>query len=377
MVPSVLLLLLSGVIIRYISIYFNLPLYTFDTLLPLLGTVGLILIVFEGALELRYDAGKKKLIRNAFFAALFILLLTSFSIAFFLQYFTQQPLYICLLNAIPYSVISSAIAIPSVASLQDMKKEFIVYESSFSDILGIMVFNLILVNESFTGNLIVEFSRDVLLLGLLSLLCCFGFFYLMGRMKHHVKFFLIISALVLVYAVGKQLHVSTLIIVLAFGLFMCNIQLILQKMSQLPWLERLKTILSYPSIGDDVKSLHQLSAESAFLLRTFFFLVFGYTLALDELFQVNTVLLGLGIMFIVYLLRWIYLRVIAKAHLWPELVISPRGLISVLLFLSIPADKLISPNGKGLLIFVILLSGLLMTIGLITTGRRPTESGDE
>jgi hypothetical protein len=52
-------------------------------------------------------------------------------------------------------------------------------------------------------------------------------------------------------------------------------------------------------------------------------------------------------------------------------------LISVLLFLGIPSEKWIIASGNGLLIFTILASGLLMTAGLITTGRRPTESVDE
>jgi hypothetical protein len=105
--------------------------------------------------------------------------------------------------------------------------------------------------------------------------------------------------------------------------------------------------------------------------------VFGYTLDIQQLFQLETVRFGAGILAVTYVLRLVYLRLIAKAHLWPEVMISPRGLISVLLFLGIPAEKWIIASGNGLLIFTILASGLLMTAGLITTGRRPTESGDE
>jgi hypothetical protein len=89
------------------------------------------------------------------------------------------------------------------------------------------------------------------------------------------------------------------------------------------------------------------------------------------------VLYGIAALVITYLLRWAYLHFIARAHLWPELVISPRGLISVLLFLSIPPEKLIETFGQGLLAFTILFSGILMTVGLMTTGKVPTQSGDE
>src|SRR5688572_6347814 len=126
-VPSVLLLLFLGMLLRYGSGLLEIPVYNFSTILPLLGTVGLILIVFEGALELKYDAGKAKLIKNAFGAAVFILIFTSLAIAGIFYYFLDQSFYICVLNALPFSVISSSIAIPSVASLQNSKKEFIVY----------------------------------------------------------------------------------------------------------------------------------------------------------------------------------------------------------------------------------------------------------
>ena len=376
-IPSVLLLLILGILIRYASESFGIALYDFSMLLPLLGTVGLILIVFEGALELKYDAGKLKLIRNAFGAAVFLLILTSITITFIFYYFTGQSFYLCLLNAIPFSVISSSIAIPSVASLQNEKKEFIIYESSFSDILGIMLFNFLMVNEKFSASGLGHFSIDILLVLGLSLVSCFVFLFIMGRVTHHVKFFLIISALILVYAIGKRFHLSTLVTVLAFGLFLRNSELIASQLSRFPFIARIKNFMIYPSLPSDLKNLHQLSAESAFILRTFFFLVFGYTLSLNDLFRPEVFLYGTVIIIAVYLLRWAYLRFIARAHLWPELLITPRGLISVLLFLSIPLEKNITSFGNGILLYTIILSGLLMTVGLMATGKKPTLSGDE
>ena len=376
-VPSVLMLLILGMGIRMASQYFEWPFYDFSAILPLLGTVGLILIVFEGALELRYEPEKRRLIFHAFYAALFLLLLTSLGIATLFYYFSDKSFYICMLNAIPFSVISSSIAIPSVASLQTSKKEFIIYESSFSDILGIMLFNLLLSNDRINPGAMAQFGIDTVLLIVLSLLSCIIFLFIMGRMKHHVKFFLIISALILVYAIGKKFHLSTLVTVLAFGLFLQNFELISQNGRRIPFLRKLNFVLLYPSLQSDLKNLHQLTAESAFLLRTFFFLVFGYSLLVSDLLQSEVFFYGTCIIMIVYILRWIYLRFIARAHLWPELLITPRGLISVLLFLSIPETSLITPFGDGILLYTILLSGILMTLGLITFGKGPTHTGDE
>lgn len=45
-----------------------------------------------------------------------------------------------LLYAVPFSIISSAIAIPSTRSMCRENREFVVYDTSFSDILGVVFF---------------------------------------------------------------------------------------------------------------------------------------------------------------------------------------------------------------------------------------------
>ena len=139
--PSVLLLLVLGIGLRLLVDELQIHTFNFLQILPTLGTVGLILIVFEGSLELKYAKDKNKIIKGAFLSALIILILTVGVITFIIHQITHQELYICFVNAIPFSVISSAIAIPSVASINKHSKEFIIYESSFSDILGIIAFN--------------------------------------------------------------------------------------------------------------------------------------------------------------------------------------------------------------------------------------------
>lgn len=366
-VPSVLLLLGLGALLRITSDKFGMVVMDFSELLPILGTVGLILIVLEGSLELKYERGKKNLIKNAFAASFFILIVTAFSIAGLFKYITGQSFYLCLLNAIPYSVISSAIAIPSVSGLISRKKEFIIYESSFSDILGIMLFNFVMLNSSITGNSFLRLGWELVLIAVLSLVFCFGLLFIMGRMKHHVKFFLIIAAVILIYSVGKSYHLSSLSIVLVFGLFLENIELILNWLNNRKLLNGIQSIFLYPQINDDLVQLKNFSKESAFLLRTFFFLVFGYTLNLNTILDGEVVRSGLYLLVTIYLLRFIYMRVMNKTHLWPEILISPRGLISVLLFLQIPGEMLIFAESDGLLVFMIITSSLLMTIALVTS----------
>lgn len=370
-VPSVLLLLGLGVGLRFVSDNLELTPIDFSNLLPILGTVGLILIVLEGSLELKYEKGKATLIRNAFAASFFILLITAFAIAGLFKFITDQSFYFCLINAIPYSVISSAIAIPSVSGLIAHKKEFIIYESSFSDILGIMLFNFVILNSAVTGDSFLMLGWELVLIALLSLGFCFGLLFIMGRMKHHVKFFLIIASVVLIYSVGKSYHLSSLSIVLVFGLFLENIELVLNWLDNRKLLRGIRSIFYYNQFHDDLIQLKNFSTESAFLLRTFFFLVFGYTLDISSILDVEIARNGLYLLTVIYILRYTYMRISNKKHIWPEILISPRGLISVLLFLQIPGEMLIFAESQGLLVFMIITTSLLMTIALIASvGKR-------
>ena len=61
----------------------------------------------------------------------------------------------------------------------------------------------------------------------------------------------------------------------------------------------------------------------------------------------------------------------ANVDLIPELFVAPRGLITILLFLSIPA-KLQLPQLEGVLLLTVLLTSLVMTLGLQLAHRQPT-----
>ncbi|MBN2480379.1 MAG: hypothetical protein JXB19_01465 [Bacteroidales bacterium] len=355
--PSVFLLLLLGLGLNIVTSYFEIETFDFLQILPALGTVGLILIVLEGSLDLKYEVVKRKVIRKAFLSAFFLLLITSLSIALLFYFTTYETFNICLLNAIPFGVVSSAIAIPSVATIDPGKKEFIIYESSFSDILGIVFFNYALTNSQFNFSSFLNLSFDIVLVVLVSVVFSVFLLYLLGRIYHSVKFFLIISILILVYAIGEYFHLSSLIIVLAFGLFINNADQI-----RYPFFRK---HFIYEKLQNDLHQLFQLSAESAFLVKTFFFIIFGFTISLATLSSPTNLLYALIVISIIYLIRFLYLKWIARTEMIPELYISPRGLISILLFYNIPLEIRLQGMESGILFIVILVTSIIMSIGLV------------
>jgi len=357
-IPSVILLLLSGIGLRYLAGWLEIPIPNFEPILPLVGTIGLILIVLEGALELKLEQEKATIIKSSLGSAFFILILTSTGLALFYHYWTGADFKTSFLNAVPLGVISSSIAIPSAATLPVARKDFIVYESSMSDIFGIILFNFLLANETIGVNSFLRLGWQTILILLISVAFCLMLLYLLKRITHHLKFFLIIAVLILVYAIGKHYHLPTLVIVLAFGLFLNNLHWI-----RFAWF---KAVFKYDNFYKDFNQLNQLSGESAFTVRTFFFLIFGFTLDVSSLFNLSVLTNGGIIVTIIYVVRIVYQKFFVPQAGVAEYFLSPRGLISILLFFSIPESQKLPAIENSLLFFVILATSLIMTFGLVS-----------
>ena len=167
-IPSVILLLILGGIVKQIIIFLDIQIPDLKPILPILGTIGLILIVLEGSLELEINNEKLKVIKRSFLVALIPMIITSLLIAFAFYYFGYATFQNGIINAIPFCVISSAIAIPSVKNLNESNKEFVVYESSFSDILGVLFFNFFVFNEILNIKSFGSFALQILIIIVIS-----------------------------------------------------------------------------------------------------------------------------------------------------------------------------------------------------------------
>ncbi|GAA3994222.1 hypothetical protein GCM10022408_00600 [Hymenobacter fastidiosus] len=362
-VPSVLMLLLTGIALRQAADYTDAVIRIPPVVLQLFGIIGLIMIVLEGAMDLKLSRDKAPLIRRSFLAASLMLVVQAGAIALLLHAYVGAPLQTCLVNAVPLAVISSAIAIPSVANLLGEKQEFIVYESTFSDILGIMFFNFALQDDFAQGISVITFSRDVVAVALVAVVSTAVLAFLLDRIRLHIKFFLIFAFLILIYSLAKKLHLSSLLVVLVFGLAVNNAELFLKGPLQ-RWFrpERL---------AGELHQFKSITAESAFLIRTFFFLLFGFSITISSLISVTLLVQGLLIVAVLTLIRYLYLRFVARTSLIPELFIAPKGLITILLFYSIPPQHSIGEVSENILFIVILLTGILMMIGLLLAREEP------
>ena len=125
-IPSVLLLLFTGIVARFLFNNTGYELPPLKAVVQFFGIIGVILIVLEGALELKLKRDKLWLIVRSFFSALVILIVSTLSIAYGIKVmYSEFTYYLCIVNALPFAVISSAIAIPSVSGINEEKKEFV------------------------------------------------------------------------------------------------------------------------------------------------------------------------------------------------------------------------------------------------------------
>lgn len=356
-IPSVLLLIATGIGVKYLSNYYGYVDQDVAKLVKILGAVGLIMIVLEAALDLELHRGKLTLIRNSFFSALFIFLISAFGIGFLIMTWLQEPFDKAFIYAVPLSIISSAIVIPSTSHLPEEKKEFIIYESSLSDIFGIMVFNYMLMQNVLSIGSIAVFAGNIGLAVIISVLASLLLLWILSITRANIKFFLVFAILTLVYASGELIHLPSLLIVLVFGVILNNSSRFIKG--------RFEKIIPITNLENILGFMKSITAETSFLIRTFFFILFGYSIELNVLLEPDVWKLGTLIILILLFVRWLYLSLILKANLFPELFLMPRGLVTILLFYSITPEKSLSTFSEGILFFVVVVSSILMLLGLL------------
>lgn len=365
-IPSVIFLIGTGIGIHYTIEAFGIKMTGMDPIMHVLGVIGLILIVLESSLDLKLSSDKKIVIRNSFFAALVILLFSIGALTWIISFWLDVSIKNALVYAVPLGVVSSAVAIPSVGGLAKIKKEFIVYESTFSDILGIMIFNYVILDELTSLSSVFTFLGSFVLVVLVAGLSSLFLLYLINHIESHVKFFLIFAILLLIYSLAKMFHLSSLFVILIFGLMLNNAGLYIKG--------RISKFLQIEKISPAATELKLVTIETTFLVRTFFFVLFGFSIDLTLLTDPNTLILGSVILISLLIIRLIYLSIFNPKNLFPEVFIAPRGLITIVLFYSIPVELAIPSFSEGVLFFIILGSSLMMMIGLMSTRRSLDET---
>jgi len=361
-VPGIILLIGLGIALQLISLSTGFDIPNLKPILPVIGTLGLVMIVLDASLDLKLEKKKSRVLINTVSSALVLLVLvvTAGSLVL-VKVFGHTPIY-AVLNMIPLGIISSAAAIPSAEGLSSKEKEFIVYESSFSDILGIMAFDFILLGQSEMNLGVGNFLIAGFLTIVIAAVTTVGLAWLLHKANYHVNYVIIMTFVVLVYVLAELYHLPALLLVLVFGLALSNNRIVENTF--------ISRYIEFGKFNRDLNAFRRILGELTFLVRSFFFIIFGYYTSVEGVFYPENLITAFIITAGILLIRWLFFYCILRIKSLPLVLFAPRGLITILLFLSIPAAYMIPEINTEVITLVILMTLLAMMLGNIISPRK-------
>ena len=356
-VPAVVALIATGVIGKPMLAAFDLSIAGIEAAVPVLGSVGLVLIVLEGALDIELRRERLRAAAKAFSMAGAGFVVCTATFAFLAAFTLPLSFFQATLLAIPFAVISSAVAIPSSGFLPQSGREFVLYESSVSDILGVMVFFALLNSDGTLPGILNSLAGGGILSLLMAVSCAIGLTLLMLRIEGHIRFIPLLAGMFGLYAAGKLLHLSPLIMILLFGLALNNPTLITRFRPFRNWIDE-----SYPATLREFKLF---TVELTFAVRGFFFILLGYWTDLSTLNSLHAWITAIVVLLVIYASRYAILR-LARVDLADPLTwLAPRGLITVLLFIATKEAIELPAYIDGTIMLVVLISASLTAVGRV------------
>jgi hypothetical protein len=211
------------------------------------------------------------------------------------------------------------------------------------------------------GGIILNVGTNIITTVILSFAVSYFLVWLLQRINSPVKLLLLISMLVMLYAIAKMLHLSSLVIILIFGLVLNNYSVFFKG--------KFLSFINEKKLKPVVRDFHLITMESAFFVRTFFFVIFGFSLQLTDLLNLDDAIISMGIVLAIIVVRFICLKLFGLKHVIPELFVAPRGLITILLFFGIPATLRYAGFSPGILMYTIFISSIIMAVALVVKGK--------
>ena len=332
----------------------------------LLGTLAIILVLFEGGLELDLRDTLRHFPGSLLLALLAYLFSTGL-VALVVVKGLHLPLTIGLLVGATLGCTSSTVVLPVLQQMdaEEPVKVTLMLEASWGDVLAVLTVGLLLGFEYQSGPIATGLAHRFLMQVGVALLFAVVAGILWSRMLHVLseqRFWQVLtfSIVLVLYAGMEALGANGLIAVLGFGLTLSNFPGIDPSLG-----------LTGPvsALAESQEKLLTFHSELAFLVRTFFFVLIGAVAELG-IFRQHP-LLTAGILGALFLSRW--LAVHSSRWAWREIGLQgreailwmlPRGLITVVLAIQVAEAR---PNELGFLpglaFAVILATNLLVVLG--------------
>jgi cell volume regulation protein A len=335
-VPDVVVLMLAGLLLGRLGL---IDVAQLHGITRAFGTLAIILILFEGGLELNI----KKTVRHSLGGLLFAFLTYVFSFgasALVAWRMLDLPGVSALLVGAVLGCTSIAIIMPVLDQIQvrEPVKVTLLLEASLGEVFAVLTVGIILEQMEHGGSVVQGLFREFLAEIAVALLLALIAGWLWSRLLRNLSkqpFWQVLtfSIVLLLYAFVEAVDASGLIAVFGFGLALANFSAVGPKMVEATF------GLEAPSDEPHLQIL-VFHSELAFLVRTFFFVLIGVVVDLAGL--THYILPAIGILAALYIARWA--AVASSRWAWHDirpaeqetiLWLLPRGLITAVLAIQV------------------------------------------
>jgi potassium/hydrogen antiporter len=322
-VPDIIVLLLIGITLGPILHWIN-PQH-FEGVISILGTLALILILFEGGLELRLRQAMR------YFPAGLLLVVLSFGLSLALvammgRWLLHLEWVDCLLLGAALGCTSGTIVIPALQQIETPEpvKVTLTIESSLGEVIAVLLVGSLLKQGgegSLLGGLAGDFTRHIIVSLLVGFIVGAVWSRLWPKLAGMPNNNILNLGVVLgVYSLGDHFHGSGLLTVLIFGVTLANLP-------RTPHMTRQ---------GVRMMAFH---AEFSFLVRSFFFVLLGVVAQFVSRRYIIPILGILGALVLARYIamqgsRWV-VRDVTREQTELLFWMLPRGLVTAVLALAI------------------------------------------
>jgi len=362
-IPDILILIAAGVFIGPVfGIADTSPGSVITQLAPYVGTLALIVLLFDGGLNLNIFRVVRELPKASSFTIVVFLLTIALSglVARFL--FGWSVLEGVLLGAVLGGT-SSSVVIPIIrkTSASEESKTILSLESALTDAMC-MIFSITTIEIILAGSLSV---RDVAnsLAGAFSIAVVVAVFFAVAWVAVLRKFYgrslgyvLTIAAVFILYSSVETLRGNGAISVLVFGLLLGNFQ----------ELSRLVRAKEGFHLDDTIRAFQ---TEVSFLVRTFFFVYLGLLLN-PAAFSTAVIISAAAVLAAIVIARFVgvysLVRMVPEVSAAKSLLFSmmPRGLASAVLA-SLPFSMgIVVPHFADIVFVVMVSTNIVATLGI-------------
>jgi potassium/hydrogen antiporter len=360
-VPDIIVLLLIGITLGPILHWVS-PQH-FEGVISIVGTLALILILFEGGLELRLRQAMR------YFPAGLLLVALSFGLSLALVAMTGHWLLHlewrdCLLLGAALGCTSGTIVIPALQQITtpDPVKITLTIESSLGEVIAVLMVGSLLKtteDQSLIGGLASDFTHHIVISLLVGFIVGAVWSKIWPKLAGMPNTNILNLGVVLgVYSLGDHFQGSGLLAVLIFGVTLANLP-------RTPHMTRQ---------GARMLSFH---AEFSFLVRSFFFVLLG---VVAQFVSRQYIIPIVGILVAVVVARYLAMqgsrwvvRDVTRSDTELLFWMLPRGLVTAVLALAIVEDRGATFSFLPAMAFtVVLVTNLFIVWGSVRAGRTDT-----